>query len=132
MRNSARIITRSCAYTNAVVPFNRSKGIFRFGWMSLTFFRWLFLPPYHHGLRLDIASAEPLAYTMEFMTCDSLRTIQESLKSKLTTLHNEAGVCHGNITAQNILLLKNGERNQALLSSFTEARFKVDAENSAS
>ena len=66
------------------------------------------------------------------MTCDSLQTIQESLNSTLTILHNEAGVCHGNITAENILLLKTGERDQALLSSFTEARFKVDAEKSAS
>lgn len=50
----------------------------------------------------------------------------------LTILHKEAGVCYGNITAENILLLKNGERDQALLSSFTEARFQVDAEKSTS
>ena len=78
---------------------------------------------------IDVVSGQTLNTSIHSLPFGRLQKLENLLLRTLQIMHDQAGVCHGDVQAGNIMLLHDdgkGDDTQAVLLDFSHACFKTD------
>lgn len=81
---------------------------------------------YRRGLLFDVVDGITLDHVIETLSEDQLGKIDIWLCGVLTTLHEKAGVCHGDIRKENIMLSR--DHTKLWLIDFSHAKTRTRTE----